>query len=182
MRKTSFELLQHLLSHVNGATFISLDTLTPVRLRKTLADGSANFFYDRIKKQVTASNVMVFQNKTTNAYENMVQRRLIEEDKDPTLFELSPRSWGTRIPNTPFVRHVIEDELVRYYLEVIFLRAGTIEYLLDGHPLDKRVKIPGILEHNEAEQGGLTRKVVLRDYACDHITGIMINKEYTRLL
>lgn len=161
----NYSVLRALLSSVNGATFISIDTLTKVEL----TGGKTNPFYDRIQKRVVGSNVMVFQNKKLNGYENMVQRRLIDEGKDPTLFELSPRAWGRRLPNCPFVEY-----RGKYYLEVIFLRHGEIEYLLDGRPFPKQL-ITGLDDHEEPAQGGLKKKVILRTYACESITGLMVN-------
>lgn len=173
-RRSPYDMLRILLSHVTGATFLSLDTLTPV----TLKGGEQNPFYGRVTKQTTAANVMIFQNKRTNGYENMVQRRLIDEGKDPTLFELKPRAWGTRLPDCPFVQHET-DEGFKYYLEVIILREGHVQFLVDGFPF--KGEIPGIEEHTPPAQGGLDNTVVVRCYACEHITGIQVSKEYTRL-
>lgn len=153
--------------HVNGATFISIDTKTDV----TLLGGKKNPMQGRVQKSTTGSNVMVFQNKTTNAYENMVNRRLEKEGK-PVVFEVGPRKWGTRIPNTPFVVH--GDEL---YLEVIFLRAGEVQYLLDGQPVDKDT-IEGLPNKpEEAEQGGLDNKVIIRTFKVSSIVGFTIDKQ-----
>lgn len=162
--------LRNLLIGVNGATFIGLDTLTNVVLK----GGWSNPWNGHIQKRVTGSNVMVFQNKKINGYENMVQNRLIEEGKDPTLFVLQRRSWGVRVPETPFIEHK-----GFHYLEVIFLRPGKIEYLYKEKIISK-YSIPGFIhESEESEQGGLDRKVIIRTYRCDSITGITINKNYT---
>lgn len=153
--------------HVNGATFISIDTKTDV----TLLGGKKNPMQGRVQKSTTGSNVMVFQNKTTNAYENMVNRRLEKEGK-PVVFEVGPRKWGTRIPNTPFVEH--NGEL---YLEVIFLRAGEVQYLLDGQPVDK-ADIEGLAEKPDYEgQGGLDNKVIIRTFKVSSIVGFTIDKQ-----
>lgn len=153
---------------INGASFISIDSETVVQLR----GGKTNPHKGRVTKRVTGSNVMIFQNKTTNAYENMVHRRLKQEGKDPASFELSPRAWGTRLEGCPFVQH--KEEL---YLEVIFLKAGTTEYFLDGQPIAKS-EIIGLEDHAEGEQGGLDNKVIIRTYKCDSIRSITVNKEH----
>lgn len=152
---------------VNGATFIGLDTETAVTLR----GGKSNPLQGRVTKVTIRSNVMVFQNKSTNAYENMVQRRLVQEGKDPSSFQLSPRSWGTREKGTPFVTHNGNE-----YLEVIFLKCGDVHYRVDGVVTPKE-QIPGLPERaQEAEQGGLDQKVIIRTFAVESILAITIDK------
>lgn len=122
---TTLEALGQLNDRLNGATFISIDTKTEV----TLLGGQKNPLQGRVTKRMAGANCMIFQNKSSNAYENMVRRKLAGEGKDPESFELSPRAWGQRIPQTPFVEHN-----GKIYIEVIFLKAGDVEYLLDGQP------------------------------------------------
>lgn len=157
---------------VNGATFISIDTVTDVKL----AGGKSNVFQGRVQKRVTGSNVMVFQNKNSNAYENMVNRRLQKEGMLPS-FTVGPRAWGTRIENTPFVVH--KGDL---YLEVIFLKAGEVTYLVDGKETDEST-IPGMPEKESGvgdgwEQGGLNRKVIIRTYKVSSIKAFTIDKQH----
>jgi len=152
---------------VNGATFITIDTVTDVKL----TGGKKNPFQGRVTKRVTGSNVMVFQNKNSNGYENMVRRRLEKEGKNPDTFELKPRAWGTRLSGAPFVEHK-----GAYYVEVIFLHPGATEYLVDGNVTPK-TQITGMpAEKEEAVQGGLSDKVVIRTYKADSIKGITIDK------
>jgi hypothetical protein len=153
---------------VNGGSFISIDSITDVKL----AGGKGNPFQGRVKKLTVGSNVMVFQNKNTNAYEAMVKRRLTKEGKDPETFVLSPRSWGVREIGTPFVTHNEKE-----YLEVIFLKCGEVKYTLDGQPVDKYL-ILGLPERSqEAEQGGLSdqNKVIIRTYSFDSIVKVTID-------
>lgn len=175
---TKYKLLRNLLRGLHGATFISIDTLTRPDIRKTLVirgKSVLNPFYGHVLKQMTTGNVIIFQNKHENGYENMVQRRLIDEWKDPTLFDLKPRQWGKRIANTPFIEHH-----GKHYLEVIFLRRGDVQFFFDGRSIDKR-KVLGLVEHEESEQGGLDRKVIIRSYACENITGVFVNHRHHRL-
>lgn len=150
--------------NVNGATFITLDTLTSVKL----TGGKSNPFQGRVTKRVTGSNVMLFQNKNVNGYDAMVRRRLEQEGKESSNFELGPRAWGTREHGAPFVTH--KDKL---YLEVIFISAGTVEYLVDGEVYDGT--IIGLERKQEGEQGGLENKVIIRTYAEESIQAITIN-------
>ena len=156
--------IREILKSVNGASFISIDTITPV----TLKGGKKNPMQGRVTKSVKGSNVMVFQNKLTNAYENMVNRRLSKEGK-ATSFEVGPRAWGTRIQNTPFVEH--NGQL---YLEVIFLSAGERQMLVDGRPYHGAIE--GFTETEQAgEQGGLNDKVIIRTYNVANITHITVD-------
>ena len=158
---------------VNGATFVTIDTTTVPTVRKTVdtEDGrEPNAHFGRVRKHTQGMNVMVFQNKTTNGYENMVKRRLEKEGKDPTTFELSERKWGVRLQDQPFVEH--KGEL---YLEVIVLNAGTTHYTIDGVEVDKD-DIVGLGKPREAEQADLSDKVILRTFKADSITQITIGK------
>lgn len=159
------------LENVNGSSFISLDTTTIVKLK----GGKSNPMQGRVRKHNTGANVMVFQNKKANAYDNMVKRRLMAEGKNPDLFKLSPRAWGTRLQGTPLVEHK-----GALYLEVIFLKGGKSTYTLDGQPIAPE-DIQGLdLNKPEGEQGGLSDKVIIRTYKMDSITRMKIgDKEYT---
>ena len=159
--------------NINGATFISLTTSTDPRL----LGGKDNAHKGHVKKVMTGANVMVFQNKNVHGYDAMVKRRLEKEGKDPNSFSLSPRAWGTRVPNTPFVEHK-----GNYYLEVIFLHAGEVHYELDGQPIAEAdvIGLPPVKE--EGHQGGLSDKVIIRTFKVDSITSLKINgEEYTDL-
>lgn len=154
--------------NVNGATFISLTTSTEPRL----TGGKKNPHKGRVRKIMSGANVMVFQNKKNSSYGNMVQRRLQAEGKDPSSFQLSPRTWGERIPNTPFVEHNGV-----HYLEVIFLNAGEVHYELDGQKIDPS-QIEGFpTSKNEGQQGGLNNKVIIRTFKVSSITELTINKQ-----
>ena len=155
-------------SHVSGSSFVGIDTETPV----PLSGGRANPMRGRITKQMRGANVMVFQNKRVNGYKNMVARRLIKEGIIEE-FKLSPRKWGKRIENTPFIEHV-KDGQCRHYLEVIFLSSGESEYFLDGKPIAKD-QIQGLPVKKEGEQGGLERKVVIRTFSLDNLKTVRID-------
>lgn len=150
---------------IQGATFLGLDTVTEVILPKSSPH------HGRTVKVTLGSNVMVFQNKRTNAYENMVKRRLVAEGKDPNDFVLSPRKWGVREVGTPFVTHNEAE-----YLEVIFMSAGDSKYYVNGVETPRN-QIIGLKPAQEAEQGGLEGKVILRTYAVESIVSIVIDGE-----
>lgn len=163
-----FHALRNLIAkNINGATIISLDTVTDVILR----GGKQNPQQGRVTKHCTGHNVMIFQNKTINGYDAMVRRRLVAEGKNPDLFVLSPRQWGERIEGEPFVYHK-----GNYYLEVIFLKAGKVHYMLDeANPIEKE-DIIGLPDHVEGEQGGLENKVIIRTYSVESLRAITIGQ------
>ena len=159
--------LEQILSTVNGATFISMDTCTtPV-----LTGGKKNPMQGRIRKHNTGANIMVFQNKNSHGYANMVKRRLEKEGKKPDLFSLKPRKWGTRIPNLPIVEHKGEQ-----YLEVIYLKSGRTAYTLDGNPI-KVDSIEGLKTAAKPSQGGLNDTVVIRTFKVGSITRLKVGGE-----
>ena len=159
-----YETARRVFGSLAGGTFVGIDTLTDVKL----TGGRSNPQQGRVRKRMTGAQVMVFSNDQTNAYEAMVRRRLAAEGRDPDSFELGPRAWGTRIAGTPFVEH-----RGQYYLETIFLRAGSVQYELDGEPIDPE-DIQGLPERRESEAGqaGLERRVVIRTFALDSIIGL----------
>lgn len=161
---------QDAFSRLSGGTFVGMDTLTAVKLR----GGRKNPMQGRVTKQMTGAQVMCFSNQNGSAYEAMVRRRLEQEGKSADDFQLSPRAWGTRIEGTPFVEHN-----GRHYLEVIFLRAGAVQFLLDGQPID-REDIEGLEEGSAGEQGGLENKVIIRTFALEGITALRANGEVWR--
>ena len=155
-------------TNVNGATFISMDTTTNVKL----TGGMKNPLQGKVTKQQVGSGVMVFQNKNTNGYQNMINKRLAQEGKNPESFSLGPRTWGSRIKDTPFVEHK-----GKHYLEVIFLHSGTVSYFVDGVET-KPSAIRGFPEPKvSAKQGGLDKKVIIRSFGIESIDRLTINKQ-----
>lgn len=162
-------MIQQLINdNINGMSPIGIDTVTTPKLR----GGQRNLMQGRVRKHMTGANVMLFQNKNVNGYDAIVRRRLESEGKDPDGFVLSPRKWGTRLENTPFVEHNGQ-----YYLECIFLHSGDVSYTLDGEAINVE-DIEGLdLVRTPAEQGGLNDKVVIRTFKVESITRVTINHE-----
>jgi len=165
-------LLLAALATVSGNTIIGLDTVTEPKL----SGGKKNPMKGRVKKIMTGANVMVFTNQKSNGYENMVNRRLIAEGKDASNFTLGPRAWGERVPDMPLVAHKGET-----YLEVIFLKAGKVSFTLDGAPIE-RSEIEGLDQKEEGDQGGLSNKVIVRDYKLTSLKEVRIDHVAFRLI
>jgi len=162
MKQVINKSIAQIFSAMNGNTIISMDTETvPV-----LKGGKSNPLQGRVTKVMRGASVMVFQNKNSNGYENMVRRRLEKEGKDVD-FQVGPRAWGTRVEGTPIVEHK-----GKTYLEVIFLRAGEVEYRLDGKAID--AELVGEQTSSNGQQAGLDNKVVIRTFAEDSIKRLKV--------
>jgi len=158
----AYNRLRNLTDTMSGGTFASIDTVVDVKL----AGGKKNEQQGRIQKQTIGSRVQIFQNKGINAYEAKVKRELAKEGKLPSNFVLSPRQWGERVKDVPYVEHK-----GNYYMEVIFIKNGETTYLIDGAPIDK-ADVVGLPVVKPSGQGGLEKQVIIRTFACNSITGI----------
>ena len=161
-------------SKVNGATFIGIDTVTEPKMNKTIkgekgADGKAllNPHFGNVRKYNIGSSVMVFQNKNTNSYENATRKRMAERGMNPDTFELGEHVWGKRIPNTPIL--VKKSDETCKYLEVIFIKAGTVTYKFNGKAIEKSE----VLGMPEREDG----LVEICAYSWDSIVGFRLDKQ-----
>jgi len=152
-------------ANINGASFVGLDTHTDV----VLTGGQKNPMQGRVTKRMVGAVVMSFQNKNFSAYEAMVKRRLVAENKAPEDFVLGQRAWGVRVPNMPIVEHK-----GKYYLEVIFVTSGAVTYFLDGQYI-AQADIIGLKPAAAGEQGGLENKVILRTFAADSIDELRVD-------
>lgn len=93
-------------------------------------------------------------------------------------FNVSARKWGERVPNTPFIKHVKAGDVhANYYLDTIWLRAGTVEFFLDGNPINE-ADIEGYEKPEVKEganvQGGLKaeNQVIVRSIGLDSVLRI----------
>jgi hypothetical protein len=161
--------LANVLSFMNGAAFIGFDSETV----EVLTGGKSNPMQGRVTKRGTGHSVMVFQNKLANGYLNQKRKLLEAAGQNPDDFKLSPRAWGERLPNTPIVRNVDKKTGQRkYYLEVIFLRAGKTEYFLDGVAIDKE-DIIGLKPAGPKDETA----VPIRTFAMDSLRAIRCDKQ-----
>jgi len=137
-----------MLAALAGNTFIGLTTETTPKL----TGGKKNPQQGLVTKR-TVSSVQIFTNQNTNGYQN----KRLKADAD---FELKPRAWGERVPNTPFVTHKGKD-----YLEVIFNKVISVEYFHNGAPIAKDA-IQGLPASKPASD---TDGVIIRTYGLDSI-------------
>ena len=153
-----------LINNITEDSCITIDTLTDVKL----TGGKKNICQGRVTKYIT--NCTVIPN--INTYEKMIKQRLISENKDPSDFQLSSRSWGTRVDNTPFIKH--KDQ---YYMEVIILNPGNTQILLDSIEVDKSTIEGYPSTREEGNQGNIDDNVIIRSFNVNSIKSITINDQ-----
>lgn len=105
---------------VKGTAFVGFDALTEMKLNKTLGSRTeANPHFGKVFKILSGQLAMAFSDKTTNAYENMVNRRLVQDGKEAN-FKVGQRQWGTRVDGTSFLYHTNAEGEFNEYLFVIY--------------------------------------------------------------
>jgi hypothetical protein len=152
--------LDDLLSRIDGCTFATIDATT------TLSAG--------LVKVVTGKRVILFTNKISSGYENMVKRRLEEAGKDPKSFHSGDLPWGTRIHNSPLIEHK-----GRVYLQTIDLTAGQADYFMLGDKLTPE-EVEGLkLKPRHADNQGLalSSQVQVSCYLLENIDRIVLMGE-----
>ena len=161
-----------LLENVRGTSFAGIDTETVVpRLKRDEAvqDGE-------LTKVVTGSTVMIFAQEERTAYSNQVKRRMVKEGLNPDSWEGGPLAYGEWLGDTCFIKHTKKGETEpTYYLRVHFVRAGSVQYFLDGNPIKKENIVDTSAPKKEGEQGGQNEKVIPRNYKLDSIKAIRID-------
>lgn len=146
--------LQNLLDKIQGCTFATLDTVTQPS--------------PGIRKVSKGERVILFTNKHSSGYENMVKRRLEEAGKDPDTFALGDLPWGTRLPNSPLI-----ENKGKYYLQCIRLTEGRAQYFIGN----REVREPSHLMLRERRPTqGLPKSdaVEVACYRLDHIERIAV--------
>lgn len=117
---------------VNGTTFAGFDALTEMPLNKFLADRvTPNPHYGKVRKVLSSQVAMLFSDKTTSAYQTMVNKRLTLEGK-PADFVVGQRQWGTRVEGTSFLHHTNKEGEYNEYLFVVYCESPVTlhEYVL----------------------------------------------------
>jgi len=147
--------LRKIFASLNGVSFISLTSLTDVKL----TGGKKNEQQGTITKR-SVVNGYVFSNGNGNSYLNAV-RKVVPN------FELSSRRWGERLIGLPLVSH--KEAL---YLEMIVQSVSKTEYFENGK-LIKKEDIVGLPVHKVGKNGG----IVIRDYKESSIESLRHNKE-----
>jgi hypothetical protein len=169
----NYETLVGAVQAIGGASFLGMDTLTPVKL----TGGKKNPMQGRVTKSVIGAQVIVYGNESYNGYISMIKNRLIAEGKEPEDYTPGVRPWGQRIPNMPIVEHT-KDDSTKYYLEAVYLKPGKSFYFIDGDTPIEASDIEGLEapKVSETSQGGLENKVIVRTVSAENIVEIRVDK------
>lgn len=146
------EALQLLLANVEDASFAIIDSTTsPCK---------------GIRKVTTGTRVILFTNKETNGYEDLVKRRLIEAGKDPRDFVLGDLPFGERLPNSPIIHN-----RGLYYLQTVILEPGQSV----GYAGNREVDLADFVTPRRTNQGlSKEDEVHVATYRLDHIDRIAL--------
>jgi len=159
--KPSTQSIIDLLINYNGHSFVGLTTLTDARAKKT------NNPYGKILKKTKLLANIGFHYK--NSLNNQAKREGKEID-----FDIKPRRWGVRLPNTPLVEHK-----GKHYLEYKAENVQSVEYYTEqGEELTKE-QVQEFLpkKSTSSTQRELTKKIILRDVAIENILSLRISKK-----
>lgn len=154
----NIEAIYDILASIRGCTFATLSAET-----RPIAG---------IRHVVEGQRVMLFTNKHSSGYENMVKRRLASVGKNPDDFVVGDLPWGERIPETPMIRHRGE-----IYLQTILLAEGVSKYYLglrEINPDDFGLK-------RKPNQGLGERSVIVNAYNIKSINSLTVNRQTLRL-
>lgn len=145
--------IQSLLSAIQGCTFAALDAETMPK--------------PGLRCVTTGERVILFTNKNSSGYDNMVRRRLEQVGKDPDLFRLGDLPWGERVPETPMITHN-----GKHFIQCIVLTPGEKEYFLGKFKVDPLAF--GI--RKQRPQQGLPKDmaVIVHTYDIENITRLSL--------
>lgn len=165
------EVLLENLFDINEDSTVFIDMSTPVKLK----GGKKNPLQGKVTKHTTNMEVKIPYHNASS-YVKTVRSRLVEEGKDVTAFELGKRAWGTRVDDTPIIKH--NDA---FYLEVFPVDHGSVYYMNDDTgELMNPDDIEGLetkAEPKEDSQGGLENKLIVRSINVENINYIRIEDE-----
>jgi len=149
-----------LLTQIEGCTFASLDAITKPT--------------PGLRKVVTNEQVILFTNKKSSGYENMVKRRLEQAGLDPDTFTVGELPWGSRVPNTPLINCAGS-----MYLQCIIRKPGKSQYFIGQRELSPEAAKVFLPRDKGSPNQGLPRdkEVVCRCYALESITAIRLMGE-----
>lgn len=150
--------LENLLAEVEGCTFASIDTET---------EPSSG-----ILKVTKGQRIILFTNKKSSGYDNMVKRRLMEAGKNPDNFVLGELPWGMRVPNSPLIEHK-----GKTYLQCIHLTDGESKYALKSTGVEVDPELLGLRQRRTNQGLAAGDEVIVSCYNLDNIERITLMGE-----
>lgn len=166
-REITLQNLQSALQTTKGAKIVSLVTVTIPDL-KVNTNTLCKFDYELLK--VSYINGIINFN-----YAAAVNKQREREGKEAD-FVPSPRKWGTRLKDSPFISHVLKTGEHKLYLEVKIEKSiNHIYYIPSIKKIisDNEVK-PYLREKPESKQD-VEKEIVLRDYNVANIAAITVD-------
>lgn len=152
---------RELLGFIRGAKIVTLVTLTRPRMKK---GGPVDLF------KISRVNGIIHCD-----YSNVVNNQREREGTVPD-FEALPRSWGTRLRNSPFVSHVTKDGDHKLYLEVKVQKVISTEYKVNCTTVSyEDIKKYLYENRSNGSRQQLEKEIVWRDYDVNHIISIDID-------
>lgn len=151
--------LVNYLTAIKGAVIVTLTTETEPAMRKT-----DNPFVGTVKRS-RVNGVINW------SYEKSVNRQRGREELGAD-FVAEPRKWGERLPCSPLVAH--KDKL---YLELKVERSLDHSYWFNGREVAESDLKPFFPVKKEGARQGVTKAIILRDYALDSIRSITVGGE-----
>jgi hypothetical protein len=157
------ELVRFVMQNLRGAGFVTIQTLTEVKLN---AEGRA--ILGEVYKRARVNGVVNFR------YQNSVNRQRTREALVAD-FVAAERRWGSHVVGTPFIVHITKDGQRKMYLEMKVERSLGYEYLdAQGNEISKEQVNLYLPKKNDSRQG-VEKEVILRDYDVQNLTGVRIN-------
>jgi hypothetical protein len=147
------EQLRNNLLTMKGSAIVTINAETVPAMRKT-----GNPYANAVK--VSAVNGII-----NWVYETAVNRQRTREDLEAD-FRAYPRKWGNRIVGAPLVEHK-----GNYYLEMK-VQSARATYLVGNTEVSHNDITPYLRPLSKSRQG-VTREVILRDYALENIKSIL---------
>lgn len=149
---------QEILNKLNGPTITTLITKTIPEL--------INCPLKNIVK-ITHLNGIIQWN-----YQNAVNNQRIKENKKPN-FQAKQRTWGTKIPNSPFIQY--QQNL---YLQLKVQNVYKIKYFHNKQEIDPT---PYLKRKSESKRQNLSQPVITRDYLLNHILFCTLNLQHYQI-
>jgi len=157
------ELIERLKQTDASASFVSIESETEPRMRKT-----DNPFFGSVTKMSEVRGIINFH--YANAVNNQREREGVEE-----MFEAQPRVWGERIDKTPLVKHKGS-----FYIEMKVEDVKDSKFVdNDGNEVSRDKLKPFLYENKKPSTQGTEKIIFIRDYKVDSIKKIrMYGEEY----
>jgi len=170
MPEMSAQEFVNMLIERHGATALTLHSTTDQK--------------SKLRAAFLRENGPVFKQSRTNGminyrYEDSVNRQRVREGKEAD-FEVSERTWGERVPFTPFVTHH-----GRLYVTMKVQSAKTPKYVdgpgEDANEIDKPAAEHWYARSNSSRQD-VDDEIIHREFRIDHLTAVTMQSQTFKIV